>query len=667
MICQSVLARLMRPITQFRADIRGSVSVEMVLVLPLLIFAYVASLVFFDAFRARRDAQVAALTVADLLSRNTAAVTTAYMDGLNEVYDFLISGDQETRLRMSSIMWDQIADEPQVMWSYGTRDFLSLEDFAAVTADDDRAEDYAASRGLNVAASNLARAQANGGGIGLSVVQERINARLGTIPSAPVAENDTTPSLTGQHGRFDSVDMHAPIADLNDRIPPVLPGEALLLVESFSMWQPLFTQLVPATRLTPIAVTRPRFSPFINYEGNTTNFPEGLPETFPEVGEPEAPIEEEEEEEETPPEPETNVTIIDTAFTSGVPAGWSSTTVTQTANPAIGNFLGPFGGATWAAPVTYGVNLGEQSKTARFEFDLFIIDSWDGYDLSWAQPAGEMFALTVNGQSIATEAFLVGPWGNMTATRRTVADRAEGRFTTTMTLLEGNQNHWGTGWTDQIWRVVVDVENPATTFTMGFSANLDEAIDNESFGLLNFKLTAERGTHGSHFIPPASFALNATNKFPRYAGCPDTRLSAKTHNLSVDNLWSPELRHSARAGGGQRLTSCSGFGGLFSPYSGYFDANPSFVINYDKQGTNWDGSRLRIETNDGNSGYSCNSALLARDSVGQWHFSDRISLLGLLNNNARLNMGHVPSGTVHVWVGRSSSGQCNTHISFSNY
>ncbi|MGP9789937.1 TadE/TadG family type IV pilus assembly protein [Roseinatronobacter sp. NSM] len=665
MICQSVLARMMRPITQFRAESRGSVSVEMVLVLPLLIFAYVASLVFFDAFRARRDAQVAALTVADLLSRNTAAVTTAYMDGLNEVYDFLISGDQETRLRMSSVMWDQIADEPQVMWSYGTRGFLSLDDFAAITADDDRAEDFAASRGLNVAVSNLARTQANGGGIGLSVAQQRINARLGTVDSGTPVYDDINPSLSGNHGRFDSVDLQAPVADLGDRIPPILPGEALLLVESFSMWQPLFTQILPATRLTPIAVTRPRFSPFINYEGNTTTFPEGLPETLPEVGEPEAPIEEEEEE--TPPEPETSVTIIDTAFTSGVPAGWSSTTLTQTTNPTLGNFLGPFGGETWTAPLTYGVNLGETSQSARFEFNLFIIDSWDGYDATWGLPEGEMFALTVNGQSIATEAFQAGPWGNMAATRRTVADRPEGRFTTTMTLLESTQNQWGSGWTDQIWRVVVDVENPATSFTMGFSANLDEAIDNESFGLLNFKLTAERGAHGSRFIPPASFALNTTNKFPRYSGCPDTRLSAKTHNLSVDNLWSPELRHRARAGGGQRLTSCSGFGGWFSPYSGYFDANPSFVINYDKQGTNWDGSRLRIETNDGNSGYSCNSALLARDSVGQWHFSDSISLLGLLNNNARLNMGHIPSGTIHVWVGRSASGQCNTDIQFSNY
>lgn len=666
MMYRPSLARLTRPVGQFRADNRGSVSVELVVVLPILIFAYVASLVFFDAFRARKDAQVAALTVADLLSRNTEAVSTAYMDGLNEVYDFLTSGNQETRLRMSSVMWDHATNEPQVMWSYGTRGFLSLDDFAAVTADDDRAAEFAASRGLDVAVSDLARAQANGGGVGLRVAQARINARLGSVDTTSSADNDITPSLSGDHGRFNLVDLHAPVANLQDRIPPVLPGEALLLVESFSMWQPLFTQILPPTRLDPIAITRPRFSPFINYEGNNTTFPEGLPEILPDVGVPEAPIEEEEEEEQ-PPEPETNVTVIDTGFTSGVPAGWSTDTVTQTANSTIGNFLGPFGGETWTAPVTYAVNLGGQSKSARFEFDLFIIDSWDGYDDRWGRPEGELFALTVNGQSIATEAFQAGPWGNMSATRRTVASRAEGQFTTTMTLLDSNQNHWGNGWTDQIWRVVVDVENPATTFTMGFSANLDEAIDNESFGLLNFKLTAERGTHGSHFIPPAHIALNANNKFPRYSGCPDRRLSAQTHSFSVEDLWSPELRHRVRAGGGQRLTSCSGFGGWFSPYSGYFDANPSFVINYDKQGTDWNGSRLRIETDDGNSGYSCNTALLARDSVGQFHFNDSISLLGWANNNARLNMGHIPSGDIHVWVGRSSSGQCNTDIIFSNY
>ncbi|MDD7971365.1 TadE/TadG family type IV pilus assembly protein [Roseinatronobacter alkalisoli] len=649
MTCPSVLARLTRPFARFHADIRGSVSMELVLVLPLLIFAYVASLVFFDAFRARKDAQAAALTVADLLSRNTEAVSTAYMDGLNEVYDFLTSGNQETRLRMSSVMWDHTAEEPTVMWSYGTRGFLSLEDYAAVTADDDRAADYAAYRGL----TNPSAAQANGNGV--SVAQARIDARLGSMDSG------TPPSGTS-HGRFTSADMHAPVASLGDRIPPILPGEALLLVESFAMWHPLITEILPATRLTPIAITRPRFSPFINYEGNAENFPEGLPEILPEVGEPEAPVEEEEEEEQA--EPETNVTITDTDFTSGNTAGWSSDTVTQTANPAIGNFLGPFGGNTWTAPVTYAVNLGEQSETALIEFDLFIIDSWDGYSPSWARPEGEMFALTVNGQSIASEVFQSGPVGNMAATRRTVASRAEGKFTTTMTLLESNQNHWGAGWTDQIWRVVVEVENPATTFTLGFSANLDEAIDNESFGLLNFRLTAERGQPGSHFIPPANIGLNATNKFPRYAGCPDHRLSAKTHSFSVDELSTPALRHLARAGGGQRLTNCSGFGGWFSPYSSHFDANPTFVINYDKQNTNWNGSRLRIETNDGNSGASCDSALLIRDPYGQWHFNEDISSW---NYNARVNMGHVDSGDILVWVGRWSSGQCNTEITFSNY
>ena len=99
---------------RYRRDIRGTMSVELVLVLPILFWGYVAMMVFYDAYRARMEAQSAALHVADLMSRQSNMVTTSYLEGLNDVYDFLTSRNRATRLRISSLMWVEDSDDPAI-------------------------------------------------------------------------------------------------------------------------------------------------------------------------------------------------------------------------------------------------------------------------------------------------------------------------------------------------------------------------------------------------------------------------------------------------------------------------------------------------------------------------------------------------------------------------
>lgn len=480
----------------YRDDMRGSLSVELVFVLPLLLWAYIAIVVFNDAYRARMEGQSAALNVADMISRNTDELTVDYLEGMNDVFDFLTTRNRETRLRISSIMWDVDSEYPNVVWSYGTRDLPSLLDLLGTAGDG--------------------------------------TTSLGSINDV----QDTSDPDADIGTAFDLWVNQLSVENLVDRIPPVLPGEALILVESFSFWESPLTSLMGLSilnsqRLAPLAVTRPRFSPFIRFELDNEIFPEGPPETVPTVGEIEEPAEPEEEEE---PEPEsTTVTIVDTEFSSGETENWSADTIT---NSSGNNFLGPFGQETRTNPVTYNVNLGGESKTARIEFDLLIIDSWDGYDPTWARPEGEHLMILVNGSSIDAQAFQDGLPGNMALARHSVASRAEGHFTTHMELIQSGSNVAGAHWHDQIWRVTIDIENPAQNFTLGFSANLDEPVNNESFGFTNFRVTAERGSHGpAHFVPSQTFlAKDQYNQFDVFSGCPDHRIAAQTHTLRADLL-----------------------------------------------------------------------------------------------------------------------------------
>lgn len=603
-------ARFMR---RFRSDTRGAVSLEVILVLPLLIWAYLGMMVFYDGYRARMEAQSAALHVADLVSRQSETIQIAYLEGLNDVYDFLTSRNRETRLRVSSIMWDPDTERPAVVWSHGTRGLPPLPQMADL-------DDI-------------------------------------------VMQDPDDPEEGGS--RFASAGNQLPIANLADRIPNVLPGEALILVEAFAMWDsPIRTGLdfadLKDIRLSPIAVTRPRFSPFIRFAEDNDVFPEGPPDSFPAPGDPDF---EDPENPEEPEAPSNVVTIVNTDFNDSNTQNWSHSNVTHT---MASSFLGPFGRETRQNPVTYQVNLGAESSRAEIEFDLFIIDSWDGYTRPWSPLSGDMFLITVNGTAISATPFLVDPWGMFARDRSHVISRAEGVFTTTMTRVESHRNLWGSGWNDQIWRVRIEVENPVTNFTLGFIGDLSGDIHNESFGFRNFRVTAERGSHSQpqHFRPTSVRVFDdPATRFAVHAGCPDHRIGTKTFSLRPDDIMHHQHRFQIQARGDQRLRYCGvGLANTFSNNPFRSHATPNLVVNWDNQGYNWQGSYLRIRTDDGNNGRSCDTTLLIRTPTGQWIFN-----LDFWGWNSGRELGPALSGEYHLWIGQYGGGNCFTDIVFETY
>lgn len=102
-------------------DCRGSIAVEAVLVLPLLVMTLLAAFVFYDAFRTQKANVTASYTVADLISRQVATVGPAFFEGMHDAFDYLSRSRHPTTVRVSSVYWDVVANQYRVVWSYGTR------------------------------------------------------------------------------------------------------------------------------------------------------------------------------------------------------------------------------------------------------------------------------------------------------------------------------------------------------------------------------------------------------------------------------------------------------------------------------------------------------------------------------------------------------------------
>ena len=118
----NILTQLRHRTQRFLRNDRGAMPVEGVLASTFLIWWYIASFQFFDAFRQKNIDQKGAYTVADLISRETDAINADYVEGLNTLYDFLTTSRLPTTIRVTSVFWDNDEDKNKVAWSYGTGD-----------------------------------------------------------------------------------------------------------------------------------------------------------------------------------------------------------------------------------------------------------------------------------------------------------------------------------------------------------------------------------------------------------------------------------------------------------------------------------------------------------------------------------------------------------------
>jgi Flp pilus assembly protein TadG len=124
MSIKSLIARL----KFFAADTRGSISVEFVLVMPILFWAFMATYVFFDGYRQSAVNLKAAYTISDLISRETEVITDDYVDSMYSLMQLLTRSTSSVSLRITVIRWDEGDDRYYVDWSTNRGYALNLSD-----------------------------------------------------------------------------------------------------------------------------------------------------------------------------------------------------------------------------------------------------------------------------------------------------------------------------------------------------------------------------------------------------------------------------------------------------------------------------------------------------------------------------------------------------------
>lgn len=104
-------------LSRFRREERGSMSVETVLIFPLLVWVYLSMLVFFDGFRSKSMIEKAAYTISDLIGRETEYITPTYMNSIFNMHRLLTNSRHRTKLRVTVIRWDEDRNRWTKVWS----------------------------------------------------------------------------------------------------------------------------------------------------------------------------------------------------------------------------------------------------------------------------------------------------------------------------------------------------------------------------------------------------------------------------------------------------------------------------------------------------------------------------------------------------------------------
>ena len=124
------MSRLKSRLSRFREDTSGVVTVEMVITMPLLIWALAATYDFFEIHRHRAVREKATYTVADMFSREQAPVTESYMEGARDLFNTMTNDDDPVQIRVTVVVYDEDDDKYSVVWSRvrGTGELTALTD-----------------------------------------------------------------------------------------------------------------------------------------------------------------------------------------------------------------------------------------------------------------------------------------------------------------------------------------------------------------------------------------------------------------------------------------------------------------------------------------------------------------------------------------------------------
>ncbi|AXI45938.1 hypothetical protein C1J03_07830 [Sulfitobacter sp. SK012] len=95
----------------------GTVAIETVIILPLLFWTYLSMFSIFDAFRQYSINQKASFTIGDMISRETLPLDNDYLNGSQDLFDYLTRSRSDSAIRVSSLAYDKTNDKFKHDWS----------------------------------------------------------------------------------------------------------------------------------------------------------------------------------------------------------------------------------------------------------------------------------------------------------------------------------------------------------------------------------------------------------------------------------------------------------------------------------------------------------------------------------------------------------------------
>lgn len=127
-----LLARLKVSLRSFCKETCGTITLETVIVLPLLFWSAAATFEFFEVHRYKSVREKATYTVADMISRETSAagLNSVYLDNAKILFDEISNDAGVNQIRVSIVTYDGVTDEYGISWSQvrGTGSLAPLTD-----------------------------------------------------------------------------------------------------------------------------------------------------------------------------------------------------------------------------------------------------------------------------------------------------------------------------------------------------------------------------------------------------------------------------------------------------------------------------------------------------------------------------------------------------------
>lgn len=112
-----LLSKLKNQVARFNRDESGIVTVEAIMVFPLLLWIMAFTFNYFDGFRQSASNLKAANTISDLISRETEEITDIYIDSMQELMEKMVNNGTEMNIRISVLSYDDTSKVHYVRWS----------------------------------------------------------------------------------------------------------------------------------------------------------------------------------------------------------------------------------------------------------------------------------------------------------------------------------------------------------------------------------------------------------------------------------------------------------------------------------------------------------------------------------------------------------------------